>query len=175
MSRPHAPTAAAARVRRFKALCLAAPPTGSLLGAVTGLAVASVRFGSLPSVGVCVLCPLLGVGAGLVVALVVRLAFSRSTVASLFWPSLFGSIVCAWIALLSGRSPSGVPLFYNFLIAAGLGSLAACIGVLVGTTPWLRFTLCCERLAAGECTRCGYSLAGLSTHTCPECGQDQTA
>lgn len=31
-----------------------------------------------------------------------------------------------------------------------------------------------ERHARGECVRCGYSVAGLAGHICPECGHDHT-
>lgn len=52
-------------------------------------------------------------------------------------------------------------------------SVVYAVAVLTGATAWRRIR-CVVRRISGKCTRCGYSLSGLPTRVCPECGHTRS-
>ena len=77
------------------------------------------------------------------------------TTRAVFFVAGFLAVVAAVIFLIRGRVPAPLPVILSTLV-----------GMLFDRPHEIR----AERLANGQCLRCGYDLTGNISGMCPECG-----
>lgn len=102
-----------------------------------------------------------------------RAVVAKSAWAGLLWPSVATFLWVGWYWFLLAPMPES----YAQAHIEPLGVLGLFFGSLLGHAFTVAYFVRTEvrRQATtppNECLRCGYSLAGISTSTCPECGRE---
>jgi hypothetical protein len=123
-----------------------------------------VHLEALTSLAVCVLASL---------ALVVR--YHRSTPAAAALGLVEGQIFIIWSCFVLGWRIDTDELFGEFLLiwfCWWLAMAITCGSMMAGSMLWRRWRA--SRIDPTRCPGCGYSLIGLPSQRCPECGRGFT-
>lgn len=95
---------------------------------------------------------------------------ARSNLRSLLGRMWWSLEVALWGAAPIGAMKYVFPAFPgDLLLGLYLAAVAGILGLRL--VCWHRRRIHDQRLASGECVNCGYSLRGLPTFRCPECGR----
>lgn len=151
--------------RRCIAITLYSGGAGMATGAISGTVVPFV--GTIVGAGVgCVV----GVVVSVVVApLLLRRELRRAFGLMLIWSMSFSGagVLAAWVSAYSG---------YDRYLAEvyTYGAVPGAVLVYLGGAVWafLKHPVGWPRVSGSGCVRCGYSLVGLVSWVCPECGTD---